>query len=74
MLVRRGHGAKRVYDLIQVKIDKVDIDLSNKPSWFLEVSPHGKVPVITFKEGGKNQARYSSRMNRDAISLCLDLH
>jgi glutathione S-transferase len=22
------------------------IDLRNKPDWFLEISPHGKVPVL----------------------------
>ena len=36
-------------------MEKVDIDLQNKPPWFLDVSPHGKVPVIVFKEGGKSQ-------------------
>ena len=26
--------------------DRIDIDLSNKPQWFLEVSPLGKTPVL----------------------------
>uniref|UniRef100_A0A1D1ZGV3 glutathione transferase n=1 Tax=Anthurium amnicola TaxID=1678845 RepID=A0A1D1ZGV3_9ARAE len=31
----------------QVKL----IDVSNKPEWFLEISPEGKVPVINFGDG-----------------------
>ena len=30
-----------------VKYRRIDIDLSNKPGWFLERSPTGKVPVLT---------------------------
>ena len=29
-----------------VDFDVTYIDLRNKPSWFLEISPHGKVPVL----------------------------
>ena len=29
-----------------VKFDVTYIDLRNKPDWFLEISPHGKVPVL----------------------------
>jgi glutathione S-transferase len=29
-----------------VPFERVDIDLSNKPAWFLEISPLGKVPVL----------------------------
>lgn len=32
------------------------VDLRNKPDWFLAVSPHGKVPVITYKQGWVWQA------------------
>ncbi len=27
--------------------ERVDIDLANKPDWFLKISPLGKVPVLT---------------------------
>ena len=30
----------------KVAFDVTYIDLRNKPSWFLEISPHGKVPVL----------------------------
>jgi len=40
---------------MQWPIKEVEIDLLNKPSWFLDISPHGKVPVIVFKEAGKTQ-------------------
>ena len=30
----------------QVPFERVTIDLSNKPGWFLEISPLGKVPVL----------------------------
>ena len=26
--------------------DRVDIDLKNKPQWFLDISPLGKTPVL----------------------------
>jgi glutathione S-transferase len=37
--------------VIVLRVKKVDfdvtyIDLRNKPDWFLEISPHGKVPVL----------------------------
>lgn len=28
---------------LQIEYDSADVDLFNKPSWFLEVSPFGKV-------------------------------
>ena len=29
-----------------VPFERVDIDLANKPDWFLKVSPLGKTPVL----------------------------
>ncbi len=31
----------------------INIDLSNKPTWFLDLSPTGKVPVLVTKQGGE---------------------
>jgi glutathione S-transferase len=31
----------------QVQFDVTYIDLRDKPAWFLEISPHGKVPVLS---------------------------
>lgn len=35
----------------QVSFERVDIDLGNKPDWFLAVSPLGKVPVLRVRDG-----------------------
>ncbi|KAJ9531007.1 hypothetical protein QJQ45_000993 [Haematococcus lacustris] len=32
-------------------IEEVPIDLGNKPSWLPQLSPHGKVPAVAYKEG-----------------------
>src|SRR6185437_9769559 len=29
-----------------VAFERIDIDLANKPEWFLKISPLGKVPVL----------------------------
>ena len=29
-----------------VPFERIDIDLANKPDWFLKISPLGKVPVL----------------------------
>ena len=34
----------------QVDFDVTYINLSDKPDWFLEISPHGKVPVLSVDE------------------------
>src|ERR1700757_1937504 len=33
-----------------VSIERIDIDLANKPDWFLKVSPLGKTPVLVVGE------------------------
>jgi glutathione S-transferase len=33
-----------------VPFERVDIDLANKPNWFLKISPLGKTPVLTVGE------------------------
>ncbi len=34
----------------QVEFDVTYINLGEKPDWFLEISPHGKVPVLSVDE------------------------
>src|SRR3954464_12929612 len=34
-----------------VPFERIDIDLANKPDWFLKVSPLGKTPVLVVGEG-----------------------
>lgn len=33
-----------------VPFERIDIDLENKPDWFLTISPHGKVPLLKVDE------------------------
>ena len=34
----------------QIDFERVDIDLANKPAWFLAISPTGKVPLLEVTE------------------------
>lgn len=43
-----------------VEFDAIEIDLQNKPDWFAEVSPYGKVPVL---QHGENRIWESSIIN-----------
>jgi glutathione S-transferase len=40
----------------QADFEVIYIDLSNKPDWFLEISPLGKVPVLKVERPGKPPA------------------
>ncbi|MBA3678196.1 MAG: glutathione S-transferase family protein [Sphingosinicella sp.] len=43
-----------------VEFERVDIDLSNKPDWFLRLSPLGKVPVLVVEEQGRREILFES--------------
>jgi glutathione S-transferase len=43
-----------------VPFERVDIDLANKPSWFLEISPTGKTPLLRVDEGAGEQILFES--------------
>ncbi|MDI1451125.1 glutathione S-transferase family protein [Polyangium sp. 6x1] len=44
-----------------VEFERVDIDLSKKPDWFLAISPLGKVPLLRVRdEGGKEAVLFES--------------
>lgn len=44
----------------QAPFDRTDIDLANKPDWFLELSPLGKVPVLVVEEEGREHVLFES--------------
>src|SRR5882724_417606 len=45
-----------------VAFERIDIDLANKPDWFLKVSPLGKVPVLSVKTDGGEVALFESNV------------
>jgi glutathione S-transferase len=46
-----------------VPFERIDIDLSNKPDWFLKISPLGKVPVLVVRsEVGNEVALFESNV------------
>jgi glutathione S-transferase len=40
--------------------EREDIDLGNKPEWFLKLSPLGKVPLLTVEENGRTEVIFES--------------
>jgi len=45
----------------QVPFQRINVDLSDKPAWFLEISPTGKVPMLQVQEaGGSNEVLFES--------------
>ncbi|MEY9513497.1 glutathione S-transferase [Bradyrhizobium elkanii] len=46
-----------------VPFERIDIDLANKPDWFLKISPLGKVPVLVVtRDDGKEVALFESNV------------
>jgi glutathione S-transferase len=45
-----------------VPFERVDIDLANKPDWFLKISPLGKVPVLLVARDGREVALFESNV------------
>lgn len=39
-----------------VEFDRIDVDLSSKPDWFLALSPTGKVPVLKVRQANAEDA------------------
>lgn len=39
-----------------VEFDRIDVDLSAKPDWFLALSPTGKVPVLKVRQANAEDA------------------
>ena len=45
-----------------VPFERIDIDLANKPDWFLKISPLGKVPVLLVETGDGEVALFESNV------------
>ncbi|MGY8662333.1 glutathione S-transferase family protein [Bradyrhizobium sp. UFLA05-109] len=45
-----------------VPFERVDIDLANKPDWFLKISPLGKVPVLVVSTEEREVALFESNV------------
>src|SRR3954469_14108316 len=45
-----------------VAFERIDIDLANKPDWFLAISPLGKVPVLSVGTDGGEVALFESNV------------
>ena len=45
-----------------VPFERVDIDLANKPDWFLKISPLGKVPVLVVRSDEGEVALFESNV------------
>lgn len=45
-----------------VPFERIDIDLANKPDWFLQLSPLGKVPVLLVTTGNGEVALFESNV------------
>ena len=43
-----------------VPFERVNIDLANKPDWFLKLSPLGKVPVLVVEQDGRERVLFES--------------
>src|SRR3712207_6505768 len=43
-----------------VPFERVNIDLANKPDWFLKLSPLGKVPVLVVEQDGRDAVLFES--------------
>ncbi len=45
-----------------VPFERIDIDLANKPDWFLKISPLGKVPVLLVETADGEVALFESNV------------
>src|SRR6266581_2672248 len=45
-----------------VPFERIDIDLANKPDWFLKISPLGKVPVLLVETSAGEAALFESNV------------
>lgn len=55
-----------------VEFERVDIDLANKPDWFLKLSPLGKVPVLVVEQDGKEEVLFESAVIAEYLDEVLE--
>src|SRR5688500_4496558 len=55
-----------------VPFERVDIDLANKPDWFLKLSPLGKVPVLVVDRGGEQTTLFESAVIAEYLDETLE--
>ena len=56
----------------KVPFERIDIDLDNKPSWFTELSPLGKVPVLVVEKDGEEQVLFESAVIAEYLDEILE--
>jgi glutathione S-transferase len=54
------------------EFERVDIDLANKPDWFLRLSPLGKVPVLVVEQDGREQVLFESAVIAEYLDEVLE--
>ena len=59
-----------------VPFERVNIDLANKPDWFLKLSPLGKVPVLVVEQDGREEVLFESAVIAEYLdeTLAPQLH
>jgi len=55
-----------------VEFERVDIDLANKPDWFLKLSPLGKVPVLVVEKDGREDVLFESAVIAEYLDEVLE--
>ena len=55
-----------------VEFHREDIDLANKPDWFLKLSPLGKVPVLVVEQDGQETVLFESAVIAEYLEEVLE--
>jgi glutathione S-transferase len=55
-----------------VPFERIDIDLANKPDWFLKLSPLGKVPVLVVDQDGVETVLFESAVIAEYLDEVLE--
>lgn len=55
-----------------VPFERVDIDLADKPAWFLKLSPLGKVPVLVVEQDGREEVLFESAVIAEYLDEVLE--
>jgi glutathione S-transferase len=52
--------------------ERVDVDLADKPDWFLKLSPLGKVPVLVVEQDGREEVLFESAVIAEYLDEVLE--